>query len=130
MAAEEASAPAEVPERLLLVALLEEAVRTYQTGARYDDRADKQTLRLEAAAWFQGAAGGFTFADVCDHLGIDPTWFRRKLGAGDGLRVVKSLRVGRNGNLRVCSKALVGLNGPRPTTAWGPRAGARLAVQR
>lgn len=115
-------------EHLLLVALLEEAVRTYQRRSKDLTPAGRE-LYAEARAWFDGADGPFPFADVCDHLRIDRAWFLRCLRAGDARHVVRSVRVGQNANLRVCSKALVGLHGPRPTTAWGPRAGARIAVR-
>jgi len=71
--------PAEAaqPERRLLRAVLEDAVRTLLDRARANQRrADK--LRREALAWIvsDDRSDVFTFENICETLGIDAGWLR------------------------------------------------------
>ena len=69
------------PIKRLMLAVLEDAMRCYQTYANSRSRAQRR-LFLDAEAWLmdRGADGAFAFETVCDTLGIDPSCLR------DGLR--------------------------------------------
>jgi len=69
------------PIKRLMLAVLEDAMRCYQTYARSGSRAQRR-LFLDAETWLmdRGADGAFAFETVCDTLGIDPSCLR------DGLR--------------------------------------------
>ncbi len=69
------------PERLLMLAVLENAVTCYRRYAR--------THGAEARRWFQEAdewlhsddrTGLYAFETICDALDIHPDWVRRNLG--------------------------------------------------
>jgi len=69
------------PIKRLMLAVLEDAMRCYQTYANSRSRAQRR-LFLDAEAWLMDrrADGAFAFETVCDTLGIDPSCLR------DGLR--------------------------------------------
>jgi hypothetical protein len=69
------------PVKRLMLAVLEDAMRCYQTYARSRNRAQRR-LFVEAEAWLmdRGADGAFAFETVCEALGIEPSCLR------DGLR--------------------------------------------
>jgi len=69
------------PIKRLMLAVLEDAMRCYQTYARSRNRAQRR-LFVEAEAWLmdRGADGAFAFETVCEALGIEPSCLR------DGLR--------------------------------------------
>lgn len=68
------------PEKRLLLAVLEEAVGTYQ---RYVMATDRRSLTVfaEVEAWFASddATRLFAFVPVCDALGIDAAYVRSGL---------------------------------------------------
>ena len=69
-----------VPEKRLLLAILEEAVATVQ---RYviDERRRGRRLYREAEAWVlsDDVSWPCTFRNICDALGIDPDYLREGL---------------------------------------------------
>jgi hypothetical protein len=77
------------PEQRLLLAVLEEAVGTYQRYVAPMDRRG-QTLLADVAAWFASEATGTIcdFITLCDVLGIDPSYVRSGLRKwGDARRL-------------------------------------------
>lgn len=68
------------PERRLMLALLVDAVRCYQTGVTAPGGSHTR-LFLEAERWLFTARrdAAFAFEDICDVLEIDPGYFRRGL---------------------------------------------------
>ncbi len=83
--------PAE-PEKVLLFAVLAEAVETFQRFA-FSEAPHKRRLFLEAKAWFweRRSSYPFSFRSICEVFGLDPGYLRR--GSGNGLRIhhVKNL---------------------------------------
>jgi len=69
------------PESLLVLAVLEDAVRAWRRCAGQSGRR-AATLRAELRAWFLSDAldSPFAFAAVCEHLDLNPTRIRRQLG--------------------------------------------------
>jgi hypothetical protein len=69
-----------VPEKRLLLAVLEEAVVTFQ---RYSDDPGRRGRRLfrEAAEWMGSEDMGWpcSFRNICDVLGLDPGYVRQGL---------------------------------------------------
>jgi hypothetical protein len=68
------------PEKRLLLALLTEATTVLRHSAGARSRAGKRRF-AETAAWFASDAtdSAFTFASVCDILGLDATYLRSGL---------------------------------------------------
>ena len=69
------------PERSLMLAVLEDAMRCFLD---YGDAEGKQrALYDEARGWLESDArmGLYDFANVCDVLGIEVAWLRRRLFA-------------------------------------------------
>ena len=68
------------PEMRLMLAVLEEAVATFQHQLGADSRRGRRLFR-EADEWFRSADTSWTFAfeSVCDVLGLDPEYVRRGL---------------------------------------------------
>jgi hypothetical protein len=68
------------PIRRLMLAVLEDAMRCYQTYANSRSRAHRR-LFIEAEAWLMDrrADSVFSFTTVCEALGIDPTCLREGL---------------------------------------------------
>jgi hypothetical protein len=66
------------PEKVLLQAILEDALHCYFKYARARDRAGRQAFH-EAEQWILGGGNGwiFSFDNVCAHLGLDPQYVRR-----------------------------------------------------
>src|SRR5262245_41178317 len=73
------------PSRRLLVAVLEDAVITFEKCASARDHRGRRIF-LETEAWFRSddTAAPFSFIAVCDALGLDPEYvrsgLRRRLG--------------------------------------------------
>jgi hypothetical protein len=69
-----------LPEHRLMLAVLEDAVHTYQMGACGALR--NQRLEQETEAWFASEETGspFAFVTICETFGIDPEWVRAGLG--------------------------------------------------
>jgi hypothetical protein len=68
------------PEKRLLLAVLAEAITALRHGAGARSRAGKRRF-TETAAWFASDATDslFTFASICDTLGLDTTYLRSGL---------------------------------------------------
>jgi hypothetical protein len=68
------------PEKRLLFAVLAEAITALRHGAGARSRAGKRRF-AETVAWFASDATGspFTFASICDALGLDATYLRSGL---------------------------------------------------
>ncbi len=68
------------PERVLLLALLEDAVHSYRKYATAHSRSGRAQFR-EVEEWLMGGADGWVFAfdNVCELLGLDPEYVRRGL---------------------------------------------------
>ena len=66
------------PERAMLLALLKEAIETYCSRPRSEKQ---RHWREDAAKWFSGeyvrGDSGYTFGEVCEHLGLDESYMRR-----------------------------------------------------
>jgi hypothetical protein len=70
------------PEKRLMLAVLEDAVATFQRSAVATSRAAGRDL-AEVQAWFASddMAWPYAFLNVCHVLGFDPSYLRRGLGA-------------------------------------------------
>ena len=77
------SGSAETPERNLMLAVLEDAVRAYRKNAHVTSPRGRE-LYAEAAAWFAAPRDGYlySFRSICGYLRIAPTWFLRRLRHG------------------------------------------------
>jgi len=66
------------PEKALLMAILEDAVHCYRKYRAAHDRAGRERFR-EAEQWImeEGDDWLFSFANVCELLGLDPQYIRR-----------------------------------------------------
>jgi len=66
------------PEKVLLVALLEDAIHDYRKYRRTRDRVRKERFR-EAEEWIIGSCNDwiFSFNNVCELLGLHPDYVRR-----------------------------------------------------
>ncbi len=81
------------PEKKLLVAVLEDAVRCLRHPVLLDTKqhpwsAAHPSARAEAAAWFASGdrSSPFAFLNVCEHLGLSPDWVRRQAAKGESRR--------------------------------------------
>jgi hypothetical protein len=89
------------PEHRLMLAVLEEAIRVYQTMACRADRRSRRLFR-EAQEWFASdeASWPFSFVVICEKLGFEPAyvqsglnrWWVHRTAACEG---VPSLLAGR-----------------------------------
>jgi hypothetical protein len=68
------------PEKSLMLAILEDAVRSYQDNLLSQDKRAKK-LFADAAEWIAetGSAWIFSFESVCDALDLSPAYVRRGL---------------------------------------------------
>ena len=68
------------PEKALLRAVLEDAVHCYRKYQAAESRSGRQRFH-EAEAWFMGSRNDwiFSFHNVCELLGLDPTYVRRSI---------------------------------------------------
>jgi len=68
------------PERILMLAILQDAVACYQcyVGSRHEG---KRRLHAEAESWFldEDRRHAFSFENVCDALGLNANFLRRGL---------------------------------------------------
>ena len=69
------------PEKRLLLAVLEEAVGTYQRYFMATDRRSR-TVFDDVEAWFasEDSVWLYSFVAICDAIGLDPTYVRSGLG--------------------------------------------------
>jgi len=105
-----------------MLAVLEEAVSTYQRHLDADSRRGRRLFR-EADEWFQSSdtSWAFSFESVCDVLGVDPHYVRGGLAR---LRRRRSHGASHRHRLRRMSGRRVALSPPRvgPKSAKGHRA--------
>jgi hypothetical protein len=83
--------PAErTPELRLMVAVLEDALRTFCGCARSPGRRNRR-LSQEAADWFASSdtSWPFAFENICDALGLEPEWIRQLLRRREGAQPVR-----------------------------------------
>lgn len=68
------------PEKALLSAMLQDAIHDYRKYAQVRDRDGKERFR-EAEAWLMEGGNDwiFSFRHVCEYLGLDPNYVRRRL---------------------------------------------------
>ena len=68
----------DVPERRLMLAVLEDALDVFRKHVRTGHGSD---LFADVEAWFASDDSGlpFAFVNVCDALGIDAGWLRARL---------------------------------------------------
>jgi hypothetical protein len=68
------------PEKSLLAAILEDAVQEYRKYGQADDPKSKSRFH-EVEEWFDRRDKDwiFSFENVCELLGIDPAYIRRRL---------------------------------------------------
>jgi hypothetical protein len=68
------------PQHRLMMAVLEHAVRCYQTRLNRPDRRSQRLFR-ETAQWFAAndATWPFSFEPICESLGIEPEYLRNGL---------------------------------------------------
>ena len=68
------------PEKRLMLAVLEESVADFQKQVVATTREGRRIFR-ETEAWFASDDRDwpFTFANICDALGLEPEWIRRGL---------------------------------------------------
>ena len=73
------------PEKLLILAILEDAIHLFQKYRDARDRIGKERFR-EVNDWFmhEGNQGLLCFENVCDLLALDPQYVRRGLLASAG----------------------------------------------
>jgi hypothetical protein len=87
------------PEKVLLLALLEDAIHLFQKYRGARDHAGKEHFR-EVNDWFmnEGDHWLFSFENVCDLLALDPQYVRRGLLASAAVPVPTQKR-GRHGSV-------------------------------
>ncbi len=75
-------------ETELLYAILEDAVRCLQGGEQEKGWKNQRRMAQEAEAWLfvDDYEWPFSFVNICDHLGLDPTYLRRGLECRRSLR--------------------------------------------
>jgi hypothetical protein len=80
------------PEKRLLLAVLEEAIGTFQRYATATDR-NSRALFADVEAWFasEDTAWLYSFIGICDAVGIDATYVRSGLGRWLGTHRTPSL---------------------------------------
>jgi hypothetical protein len=68
------------PEKRLMLAVLEDAVGTFQKYAGATSRRSRR-LHAEAEEWFADSdvTWPFAFRNICQALGLEPEWLRRGL---------------------------------------------------
>ncbi|MCW5890439.1 MAG: hypothetical protein KIT14_07785 [bacterium] len=78
------------PEKRLMLAVLEEAVATFQRTAR-DPGRRAQRLHGEAVDWFasRDVSWPYAYRNVCDALGIEADWLRDGLWRWRALQPVR-----------------------------------------
>ena len=72
------------PERDLLIAILEDAIYSYRKYRGARDGEGKENFR-EAEEWIMKAREDwiFSFNNICELLGLDPDYIRRRLRESD-----------------------------------------------
>lgn len=68
------------PEKALLRAILEDAIHCYRKYESTQSRAGRERFR-EVETWIMGSGNDwiFSFANVCQLLGLDPAYVRQRL---------------------------------------------------
>ena len=75
------------PEQRLMVAVLEDALRTFCGRGGSPGRRNRRLFQ-EAADWFASsdASWPFAFEYICDALGLEPAWIRQLLRRSEGMQ--------------------------------------------
>ena len=88
--------PSAYPEKRLMLAVLEDAVATYQ---RYVDAQDRRGARLhrEAEEWFESEEDEwpFAFENICNALEIEPEYLRRGINAWKAMHLEEGVGAAR-----------------------------------
>ncbi len=81
------------PEKVLIAAILEDAIHEYRRFRRARDTKGKERFR-EAEQWIMHEQNDwiFSFENVCDFLGLDPDWVRRGLLQSEDVRTEERQR--------------------------------------
>jgi len=83
--------PSSYPEKRLMLAVLEDAVATFQ---RYVDAGDRRGQRLhrESEEWFASAENDwpFAFENICNAIEIEPEYLRRGLAGWKEAHLAKT----------------------------------------
>jgi len=81
------------PYKRLLMAVLEDAVRCFQTNVGANSSTGRR-LFIETEAWIHNdtADGPFSYVAVCESLGIDPAYMRRALMGWKARRLAGNVR--------------------------------------
>ena len=89
------------PEKVLLLAILEDAIHLFHKYRGARDRAGKERFR-EVDDWFMHESNYwlFSFENVCDLLALDPQYVRRGLLASAGPAALTEKRGRRSGAAR------------------------------
>jgi len=89
------------PEKILLLAFLEDAIQLFQKYRGARDRAGKEQFR-EVEDWFlhEGNQWLFSFENICDLLGLDPQYVRRGLLESERSPALTAQRERRRGGHR------------------------------
>lgn len=77
------------PIHALLIALLEDGTRDYQTAVGRENEPRSASIMVRdrnAKAWIAGADARITFEDCCDAFGINPEWLRAGIMASKPTR--------------------------------------------
>lgn len=82
------ASPTLTGERRLLLAVLEDAVKTYRKH-RHAKTPQGRALFEEERDWFDGIPGKFSFTEVCAYLGFEPDYIRRGIDLPGPLRLVR-----------------------------------------
>jgi len=82
-----------IPDKRLLMAVLEDAVRCFQANVGAPN-ATRRRLFYETDQWIQNdsADGPFSYVAVCETLGIDPAYLRRALMDWKSRRIAGTVR--------------------------------------
>jgi hypothetical protein len=97
------------PVKRMLVALLEDAIRCVQgrsaafiSGPTRPVGKRRAKLEREAREWFEGACcpNKFSFVDVCQALGFEPSSFRARVLSGQRIEIQRTMVSGDSANLR------------------------------
>jgi len=69
------------PEKKLMLAVLEDALWCFQNGLLRRDNKKKRGLSNEAEQWIMedGGAWLFSFNEICELLGLEPRYLRKRL---------------------------------------------------
>lgn len=118
---------AALPEKRLMLAVLEDGVHTY-LRLRHVDSAYARRLVSDAREWFASdATHPFSFAYICDALNIDPQKLRSGLDATTATGL--SARQRMQGRATMSTEAQLDHGTPNPLYAVGNKRGVRRCTK-